>query len=57
MRAGADVNAVNKYGDTPLIRAAYRGSLATVKVLVAAGADVNYRKNMSVCSSSVNYVV
>jgi len=41
---GADVNAVQPGGNTLLISAARRGSLAMVKLLVAGGADV-YKKS------------
>jgi ankyrin repeat protein len=39
--AGADVNAHDIYGFTPLHIACCRGSINTVKALVVAGADVN----------------
>lgn len=38
---GADVNAVNAYGSTPLHLAASGGSAELIAALVAAGADVN----------------
>ena len=38
--AGADVMAQNKYGSTPLHKAAWGGSPETIKALIAAGADV-----------------
>ncbi len=38
---GACVDAVNKIGETPLMRAASWGSLENVEILIAAGADVN----------------
>lgn len=38
---GADVNAKNKNGDTPLVTAARFGSNKTVAILLARGADVN----------------
>ena len=38
---GADVNAKNRYGDTPLIEAAKGADLEIVELLVACGADVN----------------
>lgn len=37
--AGADVNAYNERGFTPLILAAYNGQAAAVEALIAAGAD------------------
>ena len=42
---GADVNARNKVGGTPLMTAATRGRLDVVKFLVDKGADVNARGN------------
>jgi ankyrin repeat protein len=39
--AGADVNAKNKYENTPLHRAAYDGHKEIVELLITAGADVN----------------
>ncbi len=38
---GADVNAQNGYGDTPLYDAIYEGNEDIVKLLIEAGADVN----------------
>jgi len=40
VKAGADVNAPDKRGFTPLILAAYAGQLETAEALIAAGADV-----------------
>ncbi|MHC4540586.1 MAG: ankyrin repeat domain-containing protein [Planctomycetota bacterium] len=45
---GADVNAKNKDGDTPLIEAAKGADLEIVKLLVAGGADVNAKGNNGV---------
>lgn len=42
---GADVDAKNVVGETPLITAARNNSLKTAKVLIEKGADVNARKN------------
>jgi predicted regulator of amino acid metabolism with ACT domain len=39
--SGADVNRVDKYGNTPLSWAAYEGYEEIVKLLLSAGADVN----------------
>lgn len=39
---GADVNALDKYGQTGLMLAAQRGHLAIVDALIAAGADLNH---------------
>ncbi|MCL2334850.1 MAG: ankyrin repeat domain-containing protein [Endomicrobia bacterium] len=38
---GADVNAKNSFGDTPLLSYAYRSNADIIKVLIDAGADVN----------------
>jgi ankyrin repeat protein len=38
---GADVNAKNEYGNTPLHPAAIEGHKEVVELLIAAGADVN----------------
>lgn len=40
---GADVNAVTKYLETPLMEAASSGNLELVKYLVAKGADVTMK--------------
>lgn len=41
LNKGAKANAVTIYGETPLMYAAARGSLATVKVLIEKGANIN----------------
>jgi ankyrin repeat protein len=41
VRAGANVNAVNRYGVPPLAQACTNGNAAIVKVLLQAGADAN----------------
>ncbi|TYC57068.1 ankyrin repeat domain-containing protein [Marinobacter sp. BW6] len=41
LSAGADVNASDRNGYTPVMRAAENGHLSVVKVLLAAGANVN----------------
>jgi len=44
LASGADANACDIYGDTPLLLACYWGdSVEVVKMLLAAGADVNAR--------------
>ena len=43
LRAGADVNVRDKYGETALFMAAANGHASNVKALIAAGADVNHR--------------
>lgn len=45
LQKGADVNARNKDGLTPLIAAADKGHLEVVKFLVEKGADVNAKDN------------
>nr|UVF58849.1 ankyrin repeat protein E2 [synthetic construct] len=46
MANGADVNATDNWGDTPLHLAAVRGHLEIVEVLLKAGADVNASDEM-----------
>ena len=41
MDSGADVNARDEAGDTPLHYAAYFGELAVIRLLVERGADVS----------------
>ena len=41
LEAGADVNAKSRYGATPLFFAADKGNLALVRLLLAAGAEVD----------------
>ena len=41
LEGGADVDAANSRGVTPLIAAAYRGHIEVAKLLIEAGADVN----------------
>ena len=41
IKRGVDVNAVNKYEETPLQNAAYGGHVDVAKVLIQNGADVN----------------
>lgn len=43
IEAGADVNAKDNYGKTPLLWAAISGSLELAQVLISAGADVHAR--------------
>lgn len=43
LEAGADPNAANKYGATPLINATNKGHFEVVKLLVENGADVNQK--------------
>ena len=41
LKAGANVNAVNRYGISPLVQACKNGNAGMVKLLLDAGADVN----------------
>lgn len=43
MRTGADINACDAYGYTPLMNAAMLGRLDVVKALIDAGADIQKR--------------
>ena len=45
IRNGADINAENNHGDTPLMIASQRGNLEIVKELLSYGVDVNVRDN------------
>lgn len=40
---GAEINVVNEKGWTPVVMAAFNQHMETVKVLVAAGADLNHQ--------------
>jgi ankyrin repeat protein len=40
--AGAEINALDKHGQTALMNAAHRGDTELVRVLVRRGADLNY---------------
>ena len=42
---GADINGVNKYGETPLHRGAVVGGLLVIKTLLEAGANVHIKDN------------
>ncbi|MFA5086826.1 MAG: ankyrin repeat domain-containing protein [Candidatus Paceibacterota bacterium] len=46
INAGADVNAEDSSGETPLILASYNNNLATVEELIKSGADVNAKDLM-----------
>ena len=41
VRAGADLNAKNSVGETPLMQAAFRGDIGIMATLIQIGADVN----------------
>lgn len=42
---GANIDATDDNGDTPLFEAAREGSFETVKILVENGADINWQNN------------
>ena len=45
INAGADVNATNKHGDTPLMKISKYGKTEIAKILIDAGANVNAKNN------------
>jgi len=45
---GADVNAIGKNGDTPLLFAIENGHAETVQILLERGADANYKRSIVV---------
>ena len=45
IEAGADVNAVDVYGDSPLVQCADLGNITCLKKLIGAGADLNKTNN------------
>jgi ankyrin repeat protein len=47
VREGADINARDDFGRTPLMVAAYRGDTAVARVLIELGANVNALENQS----------
>eukprot|EP00919_Chromeraceae_sp_WS-2016_P057912 GHVR01137255.1.p2 GENE.GHVR01137255.1~~GHVR01137255.1.p2 ORF type:complete len:126 (+),score=11.56 GHVR01137255.1:43-420(+) len=55
IHAGAHVNTVSKYGDTPLINASKLGHIGLVKLLLDKGADVNAMDNMFIFSIARRY--
>ena len=55
---GADVNAKNDDGDTPLHRAAYNNAAEVAKLLIDKGAEVNAKNKISggrLCMRAANY--
>jgi hypothetical protein len=48
---GAEVDAQNIYGDTPLMYAARNGRIRTARLLITCGADVNARDKFGVTAS------
>ena len=46
-KAGADKDALDDHGETPLMKATSEGSLDTLETLLAFGADVNIRRNVA----------
>ena len=45
LQAGTDIEAKDKYGNTALIRASYKGRLEVVKYLVSQGANIEAKNN------------
>lgn len=50
IEAGADVNAADEDGFTPLLCAAFYGQVEVAKILIARGADINVRLSVTVAS-------
>ena len=46
LKQGADVNARDELGRTPLMWSAFHGSVTILEILIAGGADVNARDKM-----------
>jgi len=55
--AGADVNAKNDYGGTPLHQAAWGGHTEVAELLIAKGADVNAKNKpgRTPLDTAINY--
>ena len=53
VRAGADVNVVNKYGSTPLLEALRYGNQEVARFLIKKGADYNHADNSGITAAQL----
>ena len=56
MKAGADVNAVNKWNATALYKAVASGNGQTARFLIQAGADVNLASDVGVAFTALEWM-
>ncbi|CAD6196132.1 unnamed protein product [Caenorhabditis auriculariae] len=50
VKSGADINIVDKNGETPLIAAAFNNNTTAIKTLIELGADVNFTARKDLCT-------
>ena len=53
IKAGADVNLADEYGETPLIKAAREGHPDIIKILIQSGANVNLKNHQDISPLAV----